>query len=368
MKVNRPLKGAFWLTLALGLAVIAVVAVPASSKPAKKQLISVSFREDFFDSDAHAGIYAALDKGYYQQQGLDVTIKPGAGSGSTVQQVAAGNDTFGYANAFTMSQQVVKGADVTAIASTRQVFDGGIVYWPDVGISKPSDLEGKNYIGAASGFVDTLLPLFVQNSGNWDLSKMHYQSLDPTAGNALFAAHKADAITGTVTQILLTPPFNGLVPKIFRFSDYKIDPLSFVIVMNSRQLRGYPGLAKRFIAGYLKGWNWACANPRQAVTMARTHYTTSLSLDTGVELWKLVCSYAHTPATKGHPLGWMALADWQSTVKILTSNPVIFGATQNVPPPVSLFTNEFVNDVYPPTCTKGQVSTKRRPCTPPRKR
>jgi NitT/TauT family transport system substrate-binding protein len=369
MKGRRSLTRLLWLATASVVAIAAIVVAPAASKPAKakKQLISVSFREDFFDSDAHAGIYSANDKGFFQAEGLDVAIKPGQGSVSTVQQVATGNDTFGYANAFAMAQQVVKGADVTAIASTRQVFDGGIVYWPDTGISRPSDLEGKNYIGAAAGFVDVLLPLFAQNSGNWDLSKMKIQNLDPSAGQALFAAHRADAITGTVTQILLTPPFNGVTPKIFRYSDYEINPLSFVIVVNSRQLKAYPGLMTKFVKGYLKGWQWACANPRQSVTMARQHYSTTLSLDQGVALWNLVCSYAHTPATKGHALGWMALSDWQKSIKILTSNP-IFGGTQNVPPAKSLYTNQFVDNVFPPACLKGQKSTKKKPCTPVKKK
>ena len=124
---------------------------------------------------------------------------------------------------------------------------------------------------------------------------------------------------------------------------------------------------KKFTAGYLKAWTWACANPRQAVTLARQHYTTTLSLDQGVALWKLVCSYLHTPASKGQATGFMALADWQHTVKILTSDPA-FGATQNVPPAKTLFTNEFVNDVYPPKCAKGQKSTKQKPCIPPKKK
>ena len=162
-----------------------------------------------------------------------------------------------------------------------------------------------------------------------------------------------------MAQVLTVPPVNGVTPKVFRYSDYGIDPLSFVVVVNTRQLHAEPGIIREFVTGYLKAWNWACGNPVQAVTLARQHYTTTLSIAQGVAIWNLVCSYAHTPNSKGHPLGWMSLKDWQDTVKILTSNPTAFGATQNVPPASSLFTNEYVNLVYPPACTKGQVSTKR---------
>jgi NitT/TauT family transport system substrate-binding protein len=352
----------------------AILAIPASSHPVQarhvqtRALVNVTFLEDFNDTDAHAGLWAGVDKGFYQAEGLNVTIQPGQGSVTTVQQVASGNATFGYANAFSMAQQVVKGADVTAIASTRQLFDGGVVYWPDYGISKPADLVGKSYIGAAGGFVDTLLPLFAQNSGGWSVSGMNYQSLDPAAGQALFAAHQAAAITGTVTQLFLVPPYNGESPKVFRYSDYGIDPLSFVIVADTRQMKAYPGLMREFVTGYLKAWNWACDNPGQAVTLARQHYTTTLTLQQGIQLWQTVCSYAHTPNSAGHPWGWMALKDWQNTVNIMLSNPQVFGATQNVPPADSLYTNQFVNLVYPPNCTPGQVSTRKAPCTAVKKK
>src|SRR5947208_1619833 len=80
-------------------AVAAVVSTTAAapSKPegagAKKQGIPITYMLSFFPSESNAGEYAALDKGYWQRQGLDVKIVPGIGGG-VVQQVAAGNVDF----------------------------------------------------------------------------------------------------------------------------------------------------------------------------------------------------------------------------------------------------------------------------------
>jgi NitT/TauT family transport system substrate-binding protein len=371
MRVLRPRKSARSLTVGMIVAV-AVAALPAAATSggflpdamSKKQaLVNVTFRADFFHSDAHAGIFAGVEKGFWEKEGLNVTIRPGQGSGTTIQQVASGNDTFGYANAFVMAQQVVRGADVTAIAALRQVFDGGVVYWPDHGISQPRDLVGKLYMSVPGGFVDALLPLFAENSGGWDHKAMRNQAVDAAAGNALFAAKKADAISGTRTQLLLNPiPSGSVLPRIFAYSDYNIDPLGFVVLANSRQVVGYPGLMKKFVAGLTKAWIWACANPRQAVTLARENYTTNLSLDVGTQLFQLVCGFRQTKAAKGQAPGFMMLADWQRTIRILRSNPELFGSAQNVPPAISLFTNKFVDQVYPRPCAKGQKSTKAKPC------
>ena len=365
MRMLRPRNAV--LALCLGLVVAVVAALPAGAAKDATPLVPVTFRADFFHSDAHAGIFAGVTKGFWEKEGLKVTILPGSGSATTVQQVASGNDTFGYANAFTMAQQVVRGADVTAIASTRQVFDGGVVYWPDAGITRPADLQGKLYMAVPAGFIDALLPLFAESSGGWDHTKMRSQAVDPAAGNALFAAKRADAISGTKTQLLLNPiPAGSQPPRIFAYSDYDIDPLGFVVVANSRQMRGQPGLMKKFVAGYVKAWNWACANPRQAVTLARANYTTTVSVDQGVELWKLVCSFKRTKAaaTAKQATGYMMLADWARTVKILRSNPDLFGSQRNVPPAATLFTNTYVNQVFPAPCAKNQKSTAKKPCKP----
>jgi NitT/TauT family transport system substrate-binding protein len=329
--------------LAVTLVAVSIVVSPAASRPANQQqapLVKVTFLEDFFESDAHAGIWVAKDRGFWEEQGLDVAVTPGAGSGVTVQQVAAGNYTFGYANAFVMAQQVAKGADVLAIASPAPLFGGGVLYWGDKGINTPKDLEGKTYLGVPSGFVDQLLPLFARNA-NFDLSKVNVRGIDPAAGSSLFAARQGDALSGDKVQIQLYPPSNGQLPKIFLYSDYGINPLGFVLLANSRLVQGRPGIVQKFVTGLLKGWNWACGNPRAAVTIMRTHYNPTISFDTSLERWRTFCGYARVPGNKTQAFGWMPLVNWQTTVKLIRENQA-FGGPQNVPPAKTLYTNKFV--------------------------
>jgi NitT/TauT family transport system substrate-binding protein len=319
----------------------AFAAETASAAPERAQqaLVRVTFLEDFFESDAHAGIWVAKDKGFWEQQGLDVAITPGAGSGITVQQVAAGNYTFGYANGFVMAQQVARGADVIAIASPAPKFGGGVVYWPDRGITTPKDLEGKTYLGVASGFVDQLLPLFARNA-NFDVGKVNVRSVEASAGSALFAARQGDAVSGDRVQTALYS-FNGQNPKVFAYADYGINPIGFALIANARQVRAQPGITQRFVTGLLKGWNWACGNPRQAVTIMRTHYNPTIPFETSLERWKTFCGYARVPDNMTQPFGWMPLSSWQTTVKLIRENAQ-FGGAQNAPPAATLYTNVFV--------------------------
>src|SRR5689334_9173481 len=46
----------------------------------------------------HAPFYYGLKKGFYKDEGIELDIKPGTGSGTTIQQVAQNQTTFGWAD------------------------------------------------------------------------------------------------------------------------------------------------------------------------------------------------------------------------------------------------------------------------------
>lgn len=346
-----------WLRQAMSLSVLAaaVALTAASSATSSPSAVKVSVRLDFFHSETHSGFFAAKDQGFWAKQGLDVDLFPGQGSASTVQQVAQGNNTFGWANAVAITQQVAKGADVIGIGSMRQVFDGGIAFWPDSGItaSNPKSLEGKTCAFTASGFIALLFPVYVAKTGI-DRSKINERVLDGAAGNALFGAHQVDCYESTIVQAkYFFPPVNGVSPGILKYSDVPgMSPMGFSVIQNSRQLRGNPGLTTKFLRGLIQGWRWACGNPRAAVTASRTHFPTpAYDYEAGVNIWKETCQLARTKAAKGRLLGFMALADWKDTVNLLRNAPSL-GVTQNVPPATTLFTNQYVLKAWEPLLPK----------------
>ena len=328
----------WFVAAALCLAVAAAFAAPGS---AQRSETKISVRMDFFLNEAHSGFFAALEKGYYAAEGLTVEVVPGQGSGSTVQQVAAGNNTFGLASAVTMTQQVARGADVLAIASPRQVFDGGILYWPNKGISTPKDLEGKTVAITAAGFVALLFPTWAQKVGI-DYSKIKTRVLDTTAGNALFGAQQVDGLEGTRAQQAFYSPVNGVTPKIFRYSDAGINALGQVIITKPGFAKSNPGITIKFLRATMKGWNWACDNPAQAINITRSKITTTNAYERSLTTWKIICNFARTPSAKGKALGWTSIKDWGTTVTLLRTSPLL-GIQDAVPGAEKLFTNFYID-------------------------
>src|SRR5918997_1404496 len=94
----------FWLAALLVAALLAVVGcggdedqeaggTGTGAEPAELQPVTVQLK--WVTQAQFAGYYAALDQGYYEDEGLDVTIKPGGPDITPEQVVASGGAEFG---------------------------------------------------------------------------------------------------------------------------------------------------------------------------------------------------------------------------------------------------------------------------------
>src|SRR5947207_11889507 len=75
---------------------IAIVAACLASATASAQEREVKFSLDFISLGRHAPWYVALGKGYYKQEGLNVTILPAKGTADAIRSVAAGLTELGF--------------------------------------------------------------------------------------------------------------------------------------------------------------------------------------------------------------------------------------------------------------------------------
>src|SRR5574341_285105 len=103
-----------WITGAAPLMVLglwAAAAGPATAASREK----LTFALNFVPYGIHAAFYAALDKGFYDQANLDVTIQRGTGSADTVTKVATGSVEVGFADAGSVVVGRAKGAKVTMV-------------------------------------------------------------------------------------------------------------------------------------------------------------------------------------------------------------------------------------------------------------
>lgn len=109
---------------------------PAALTPVRLQLQWVT-------QSQFAGYFAAVDQGFYEDEGLEVTILQGAVDIVPQTVVASGNAEFGVAWLPKVLASIEQGADLVNIAQPFQRSGTLQVAWADSGIDSPEDWRGK---------------------------------------------------------------------------------------------------------------------------------------------------------------------------------------------------------------------------------
>ena len=98
-------------------------------------------------------LYVAREKGFFEEQGLDVEILEGKSGTQAVQVVGTGNDTFGFVPSIQVVQGINQGIPVKVTGTFGQVTGMCWASWPDVPLGGPKALEGRKVsISSASTF------------------------------------------------------------------------------------------------------------------------------------------------------------------------------------------------------------------------
>lgn len=131
--MNRP------LALSKALCLTLLAALPAAFA---QNLIEVTFQSKWFPQAQFAGYFVAQERGFYEEEGLNVTVLDGGNVNPTVQ-VASGNADFGTDWIANMLVQREQGLEVVQIAQIYQASGYRMVALSDSGIETFADLAGR---------------------------------------------------------------------------------------------------------------------------------------------------------------------------------------------------------------------------------
>jgi NitT/TauT family transport system substrate-binding protein len=123
-------------------------AAPASSEAAPSEeacaeLMPVNLQLQWFVQAQFGGYYAAKDKGFYEEQCLDVTILEGGVDIVPQTQLAQGAADYAIAWVPKALASREQGAGIVDVAQVFQRSGTLQVSWADSGITTPADLKGK---------------------------------------------------------------------------------------------------------------------------------------------------------------------------------------------------------------------------------
>ncbi len=327
------------VTRLAGLALAAGFAITASSSVALAQN-KIVVRTDFKFNGYVSPLALAIDKGFYKDAGLDVSIEQGQGSSTTVQTVATGVDNFGLADSATAALGIsAQNVPVKIIAVYNQTGTMGLIYHPDSDFNGDlKSLKDKVVISSA-GSADAKLLEPTLASADMKLDDVKLQLVDINARVPLFLQTPGSFLTGFATGDLLRVRARLPGAKYVPYAQYGLIAYGTGLIVNTDTIAKSPDLVKKFAAASQKGWEAAAKDPEAAVAASLKLYP-DLSTDLLREGLKISLEeQLHTPATAGHPIGWTAEDDWKKMLDILKKYS---GLTPK--DPAAYYTNQFISE------------------------
>ena len=227
----------------------------------------VKFQTDWIPSGEHAMYYGGWQKGIFAEEGIDITITRGYGSGDTVTKLAGGAFDYGVADvAAVMTARARQKIPVKVIATLYTHSPHSLFVLKSSGISSFKGLEGKK-IGITPGNSHKFyFPKVAERSGT-DPNKIVWVNMDGAAMAAQLIAKNIDAA-----------PFYSLhhydQNKAAKGAGEEIVVLPFVqtgfaiyaasIVATDKTIAERPDLTRRFLRAVRRSFEWARDNPQEA--------------------------------------------------------------------------------------------------------
>lgn len=258
-----------YIRLALaGALVLLLGACSSDSKDAKSEggRTSVTIALDWVPNTNHTGVFVAKQQGWYEQEGLDVTILPYAEGSAPDVQVAAGRADFGFSFAEAVTMARAANRPVVSLATVIQKNTSAFVTLKDSGLDRPAKLEGKRYAGFGAPFeepvIDTVLTCDGAANGriqNITTNVFGFQALQAKQADFvwIFMGWEGVAAKRQNVQLNVMPPIDFCVPNYY----------SPVIIANEKTLKDKPDVVRRFMKATTRGYDLATGNPDEAADL-----------------------------------------------------------------------------------------------------
>lgn len=272
--------------------------------------VKVKMVLNWLANGSHAAFYAAKEKGYYEQEGLEVDILEGSGSGNAVKVVGSGAQEFGVASGESVAIGRSVGIPVVATAVFYQESPVCLFSSKKTGINKPRDLIGKK-VGVKFGSSTFPMYLAMLKKANIDRSKITEISIGK--GIEPLLSGDVDAMNGHIDNEPVQASMHGYPVNIIMYSSLGIKTYGISLITNESQIKEKPGIVEKFTRATLKGWEYTIANPAEAAK-AVLRAKPSLKENIVTKQTMLSLDLLTSEDTLKHGCGWQTKSGWTQTV------------------------------------------------------
>ncbi len=321
------------LAIALGLSACGNGDEPSTGSASNPQPFTLDL--DWYVNPDHAGIYSALDRGFFRQAGLDVQPQVPSDPSAPIKEVAAGRADLAVSYEPEVLLAKDKGLDVQAVGAIVNQPLTSLISLPKAGIASAADLRGKT-VGTAgipyqSDYLDTILQAAGLSSSSAEEVNVGLNLLPTLIGG------KVDAILGGFRNIEgVDLQQRGLDPRIVPVDRLGVPTYDeLVLVARRTTVEDHPDAIRSFISALAQGTSYAIAHPQEA---ANAVLVAGKGLDPMQTRAEVDATLPLLAGAHGQPYGVMDAGQWQAYAQWMADHDLI----SSVPRTSDVLTNELL--------------------------
>lgn len=214
-----------------------------------------------------AGFYIAKEHGYFQETGLDVTIKEYAHPINVVEDVLSGKANYGVGRSSLLIERA-QGKPVVALGAIYQ-SSPSILLSTNPAVKSLKDLRGKKVMitddTAQSAAITSMLLSNGLNKDDFIQQEHSFNYRDLIEGNT-------DAMASYLSNEPFLLALNKIPYKFFDPKDYGYDFYGDIIFTSENEMKKHPQRVRAFYSAVIKGWLWAFNNIEETANLIYKKY------------------------------------------------------------------------------------------------
>ena len=306
----------------------------------------VTFQLNWEPNGFQSPYFLARERGFYDEEGLEVRFVEGHGSPYAAEETARGRSDFGLAGGSAVLSVQSEGLDPLAVAAVTQKTPAAIYSLRDVfgePFERPEQLAGRTVAPSATK-TRILTAQLLEDIGIRD----EVDLLDVDAYTHHRVGHKlldgeVDAAVGVVTNGLELEREHDREADELPIGDY-LDIYGMTLVTNPTFADEQPGAVRAFLRATARGWAAATNDPQSAID-ALVSRNATLERDREIERIKFEAAadaLQFTEHVRDHGWGNHDGTRWQNLGETLAETDLLEGDID----PDAAWTNEFLDDGF----------------------
>lgn len=238
-------------------------------------LEEVSVVLDWYPNAVHAFLYAAEEKGYFAEEGLDLVVHFPANTNDGISMPAAGRADFGvYYLQDVILTAVNEDVPIRSVGAVVQDSLDVVISLEETGIQTAADLAGRKIGYAGTALSEAKIEAMLEKEG---LSAADCEIID--VGFDLLTATTTGQVDATIGNMANheVPQLeeNGIPINYFYTTDYGVPEYHELVLLTGEKLLAEdPEKAERFLRACEKGFAFMKENPEEALQILMENQNT----------------------------------------------------------------------------------------------